>query len=439
MKIKKLIICYTILMEMLHCNYKVLGNLIRYYREEKKITRNELISYSNNKFSLSTLRRIENGDLVSFTIFQEIAKSLNLNVSLNMDDYILAEDYIKKTYNLINSGKPINEYYVLLNELKEFRDINLDKLYLRELVTICVEVLNMYLYCEISDVEIIKVIESSTIDSYSILNELSYYLLNLYGIYCTRGTTSSKKYLYYGNKLVNSKLYFLDIIFFKSAFLNRYDLHAQSKEYFNSLDFIKNQYMIDFKKCFIDGNIEIALKEYDEAKKHFLKAIQISEEIKCIAPRFTLHAREGLGILYVLLNDYQKAYDTFKYIYENNNRILELSYLLFFYSAEKTNNLVYIKKVIEENRENIKKHNEIVKNIFEYYYLKITSNDIKLLQDFIIENFSISNCKSKNCYLFFKQELSILIDETKAYRKYYEFIKENDFNYQLNSIDFIDF
>lgn len=429
----KMVICYTLIMRILYCNYEILGNLIRYYREKNNISRNDFINLCENSFSLSTLRRAENGDYVSFDIYKTLCQKLGLIFSTNVEDYIKIDDFIKQTYSIINSGKQIVEYESLLKKIKEFNNLNINVVYLNELSALCIEVLNMYLKANLNNIKIISITEECFLNNGKMVGELARFLLNLYGLYYSRGCGNETKYLNYGKKLNESKLYFLDKIFYIAAITNKYELYRISKIYIESKIPKINENVTKFKKHFVKACIELKAKNYNKVIEEAKKALYICDAYKCIPERFELHMYETMGYAYINSNDFETTFNIYKEIYERNRNILEISYLLLFYSAEKTNNTYFTEKVIKEHSSETF---GLVKNIFEYYNLKIKSSNKLMLQEYIINNFSLKKCKSFNCYTFFILELSNAIKETKCYKKFFDFIEENELSYEIDTVDF---
>ena len=405
---------------------KVIGRLIEYYRKRANLSRKEICDKVSN-VSLSTIQRAEEGKYISSDKLSGVLKIFELKISESINKYRILDAYINKTYLIINSGKSLTEYASLKKEIKTFYNENIDCIYLKEMSSLCIETINIYMTSKIDNKDSINtctyIYESLKGNNEAFL--LDSYLLNMYNIYYSIEEYSS--FYDYGKPLKESRLFYLDKCYYDAGNSNIFDLSKKYSE--NNLENSNNVYKA---LCFYVSNAFLYSYggDYIKAQENTLKAKDFYEKNKEIIPvRFKYHIYENLSFIKFYSQEYDDCLKYSLYIHENYSHIMDYSYLVLFRSCEKTLNFKTLKKILKEKPKNNKKFVHIA---FEYYTAKhIKKLDCKELQKMILEASKNSNTNSLFLYNFFLDEMMELCDMSRSYKGLYDYMKENQIN--LNS------
>lgn len=420
-------------MKKISLDFALLGSLLLYYRQEKGISRKDLLKLSNGYFSYATIRRIENGGYASFDNYLKEIELLDLKFSNSDNDYIELNSLIEETYSIINSGKCLSEYILLNKRIRKFVNTHINELYIVELAKLCIDVIEMYLSCKKTDEKIIKISEACFVKSSDIkVKELSSFLLFMYSINYLRSDSNYNNYINYYNNISNKQILLLNAPFYDFNTMcvldvfKKYNSLYENNPTNNPLD----TYIFNFIKAYCYSYVE----NFTEAKKCIDEITKIKDITSIVPGGSLMHFYKTKGYIQYKLANYKDGFDSLKKVYELSERSLEISYAFLFKSAELTNNTEFILKVLKDDKTNSK----IVETIFEYYKNKYINdfNDVQL-SEFIIKNFSKNICNSKVCCRFFLDELFELVDDTKQYKQYYKFLLSLKQQYVLKNNDFI--
>lgn len=396
----------------------VLGKLIQYYRTQKKISR-QYIMENVDELSLSTLKRLENGDRCKYVQYEKMCSALNIILLNDEKPYNQLTDFLKSIPHIINGGKSIKECYKLKEELIAFNNIYKDFIYLNDLSLLGINVLTLYLNVNIFNYKNIDVAERALVCSQNHeIRTLSSYLLYTYAAFFLRIENYYRKYLSYhkniGNLIINNAqesyfdLYSMDI----------YEAYAKHKEKYrnsnsdNILEYYASSYIYG-TICTFSGKANIAIKVFNSALNTNDK-----NEIVPLITKVSCH--HCLAYAYFYNNDMDKAYDSFMFVYNVNPLLLELSYCFLFKILETKKDVNQIKNIVKRN---ISSSFGFTKLILGYYKLKyIEESKDKDLCKYIIKNFKYSNIKSKICFDFFEKEIYEIVRKSNLYKLYFEFI-----------------
>lgn len=416
-----------------------IGSLFKYYREQNKISRTS-ISKSNN-ISISSIRRIEEGGYSSFKMYKLLAKELKLKINDKPSLYTTANLYVEQTYKIINSGKTIDEYVKLRNNIHTFYSNYKEYLYLSELSRICVSTLNMYLTCTVNDTKIINLSKyiSNLLNKDSNIHTLVCYLMCLYGKYYARGTNDEDLYFAYSKFLIGKQIFALEELEHNSLKLNKFDFFKKYEKFMTASVNKTDNYLSKYHKLVLKSYYCFISEKYNETIALLTLFIENKEIKNRIPNRIYLHIIENLAYTYLKIGDFNNALNCFLKIIDTNPNIIEIAYANVFVICETLNRCDTIIDIL--NNPSIYIRNNTVNDIFEYFRMKIINNvDYKELEDFIIKKFSLKSCNSLQCYGAFKNEMSLLTNQSHNYKSFYKYIKENDpyiNNYKKsNSISF---
>lgn len=408
---------------------EVFGHLFKYYRKNKQLNREYLTNISrlsNDKLSLSTIRRIEDGGYSSLKAYESLSRHLKLPFNNNEELYKTVYTFAKETYEIINSGKNIEDYIKLRNNIINFKNKN-NFIYINEISRLCISTLNLYLTAKLDDSDIVLIFSSFARDlkNENIIATLIYYLLYLHISYYARGTNESINYMSFANKLLNKPLFYLDEIYTNTIKKKKHEFISYYYKDIDNKIHSDDNAIVRYKKLTIKSYYFFILDDYKASKECLLNLVT-DNEIKIKLPnRIYLHAYDSLAYIYLTEKDFKKSLDIFKIIIDLNPHLIEIGYANAFMVAEHLKDYSFIEKILKNNKQFLK--NKVVVDIFDYYKLKIIDKaPIKDLQIFIVNHFGLNKCNSFQCYSTFKHELSLLVEDNYNYKLFYYFEKENN-------------
>ena len=408
-------------MDVLKASPKIVGQLMKYYRKKLDLSRKD-ISDKNPSISVSSIQRAEEGGYISNDKINSILEIYGLELSNDRLKYLSLERYIKETYSIINSGKPLVEYGSLKHKINNFYKENKQYIYLNELSSICIATLDLYLSSKIEDEEIIQIATyiCKDLKDNKYLYLITAYMLNMYYSYYL--IFIEYEQFDYGEIIKNDKLFYLDSFYYDITHLNSFELYAK---YNNANLEEKNIYKKYTNYC-AKAFINVSINEKEKAQTYLPMVKTLYDEYKDIIPtRFLYHYYEMEAIFNLNQKNYKKSFEYSYLIYKDYNKIMDFSYLTLFKSAEKLNQKETIIEILEE-KDNLKRINN---NIFKYYESKhIKKYNNAKLQKMICDLFSFENNKSYFIFNFFLDELLDLCEDNSSYIFVYKFIKTNEMN-----------
>ncbi len=396
----------------------VLGKLIQYYRTQKKISR-QYIMENVDELSLSTLKRLENGDNCKIAQYKKVCSTLDINLLVNEVPYKEIRNLLKSTLNIINSGKPIKESQKLKEELIAFNDIYKDYIYLNDLSILGINVLSLCLDVKIfnqSNIKIADHVFASCNDK--TIKTLSSFLLYTYSALFLRIEDYYRKYLSYHKNIDCFTVNKIQDSFFDLYSMDAYDAYAKHKDRYaktkkeNLLEYYANSYIYGII-CTFSGKANKAIEIFDSV-------LNTSDKQEIIPLITKVSCHHFLAYAYFYSGDNQKAYENYMFVYNVNPGLLEISYCYLFKILELENNIALIIDIVKAN---INTSFGLASLLLEYYKLKyIDKAQNRELCKYIIKNFKYSNIKSKICFDFFEKEIYEIVKESNLYKLYFEFI-----------------
>lgn len=402
-------------------NMELLGSLFRYYRG--KVSRRDYIEGKN--ITLISLRRIEEGS-ASFGMCVSFCKEVGISISNKKKDYEILNKYVSDTYNILNSGKTLSEYRILKEEIEAFFLMHKNEIYLSELCSLCINVLNIYLYSRVTNLDLIEICDNCFIQSdYQEVNMLSRFLLGRYAIYYLNISDIERrpKYLSYGTRLYGNRIFVLDEYFYDLARMNKNDL----KNKYDYFDFnYEDNNVYKFNYYVVKACIELESENYKDGEDLLTLAIGLDNIEQVIPSNIFLEVYGLLTCVYIAQKNFEAAFSTCLKANQDSGNDMEIMYLLLFVLAEKINRIDIIKDVLL-NRNIF--NNPLKENIRSYFKEKyVDGNDLDILTACICDFFTIDKCDSLFMYCYFKKELFDIMKETKKYVYFFEFIGQSEFD-----------
>lgn len=397
---------------------QVLGGLIEYYRKEKGITRKEILNKCN--MSLSTLRRVEEGKS-NIKQYDTICEILNINLLNDNKAYEEIDSLLKDTLNIINSGKPISEYYKLKDELSIFNNQYRDFIYLNELSLLGINTLSICLDLKILNKEMLKVFDYALVNSNTAtIKILSSYLLCNYAALFLRTEEEYRRYLSYVKNIRNHPINRLQESYFDSFFMDIYEAYAKHKKMY--LESKKDDILIYFTNICAFGCACVFIGKPKKAIELLNMALNLKRIEEILPKSAIITSKHSLAYAYFFDGDMDEAYKNYMIVYNTNHDLMETSYCFLFKTLERKNNTQQAINIIKNN---IDTSYGLSKTILEYYKLKyIDKAEVTILTKFIVDNFRYQKTKSKTCFLFFERELSELVEISKTYKDHYDFVTD---------------
>lgn len=395
---------------------QVLGGLIEYYRKEKGITRKEILNQCN--MSLSTLRRLEEGKS-NAKQYDTICEILNINLLKDNKAYEEIDSLLKATLNIINSGKPISEYYKLKDELSIFNNQYRDFIYLNELSLLGINTLSICLDLKILNKEMLKIFDYALVNSNNAtIKLLSSYLLCNYAALFLRIEEEYRHYLSYVKNIRNHQINRLQEAYFDSFFMDIYEAYAKHKKMY--LESKKDDILIYFTNICAFGCACVFIGKPKKAIELLNMALNLKRIEEILPKSAIISGIHSLAYAHFYAGNADKSYENYMEVYKTNPNLLETSYCFLFKILEYKKDTQQIANIINKNIDNSE---GLTKIIFGYYKLKYIdyAND-KELSKYIVKNLKYSNIKSKVCFDFFEKEMFELANRTKLFKLYFDYI-----------------
>ena len=413
----------------MHYEKKVIGKLIKYYRLKKNIHRIEIIQISNNKqiCSLKTLRKIEEGIVVSDHYYDYLAVGLNLHFCLEEKDLMQLMHYRGRLISSLNvfSRSLMEE---LLHEISSCLYLLNNVIYFKEMLGLFHDILDYHLNE--------KLPSRSTIDLYCALKDmvrredqkLIYYFL--YQI-CHVAPYLDRK------QIEKSCLSFCpDPLFIKNQLL----YISQCFSLFKAYEKIKQLYVqienriTDYQKITfynVMAMMQLNMNDIESAYKMISRITTLLESNHDYPGQllFSLHMRAA--IICYAMKQYEQAIQHALICYFSSHEHLNYNYLLLFSALEKTNKHALLKKILQEAKA-FHFHNDIVFKVFQYYQIKhlhsfSSVQKHRLLTDLILSKLMIL-CSYCDLYQeILTEEMMAHAAHTRDYKNLYIFLQHSSY------------
>ena len=395
---------------------KILGGIFKHYRNIGGFTREDL---SFDVVSASTVQRIENGvPIKNISFYEKFANKLGWNFLSDENPYIELSELIRSFINSINKV-PYKRLLQLEEKIKDFNIKYQEYIYINELSLLPITALKIYIDnfdIDISYIDLIKDIYPYLIGDLKIISDYILYKLSLEYYY----NEEFKKYSTYGKNIQNKSIFFFDKIYYD---INNYNLVEIYEKYKNELNSnIKNK----MELFSIYSNLaccELNLDRYENAYSHLKSALEIEDIRDYLPDTVYLKSIKRFGIINFYTSKHQDAIKCFEYVRKQSPLVLDFNYIFLFNSLEKigANNLIL--DIIENDKQYIK--SSILKNVFNYYKEKHTTNDINILEDIICEKLTMEKLVSKIYYDIFLEDLKNIVKINNHYKKLYIYTENN--------------
>ena len=401
---------------------KLIGSLLKQYRKKNKYSREDILAITSKqktKLSLSTIKRIENNDTNSNSYnIDAYAHIFKFHYTDNEFLYNKLDGYINTSLNLIKKGVKISVLECLLDEIKIFCKQNNNLIYLNEISKLVLETLNIYLYNEFN-YENIEIFDDVFDELENNVKILASYCLMRCNCKFVKGTTTDN--LMKLSKYLSTN--FSDFFHFerisKYATNNNYlDFYNESLSRFIS---IKDNNLVHLFSTLSDiAFCEMNLGNYLNAKKHLLEAISLENVDEYVPDNILTQTNKRLGIVSYYLKDYKSCFDYLSTTRLKNKQLPGLNYCLLFKSAEEIDNNNEIVKIIDDDYEEI--NLSTLKHIFKYYKLKYSNASYNELEKLIYNELKKSTLLSGVYVSLFSNELKNIVEKTKHYQLFYNYI-----------------
>ena len=412
---------------------KVIGSLFYFYRKMKKISRKEisLISKEKNIFlSESTIKRIEIENINNNDVsLRKYTKLLSLYYEKDEYPYNKLDSYKTRTLKLINSGPKLKELEVLCEELNGFHAYYKKYIFLEEISKLLINLLEDYLFNKKINSDEQRLYEFITKcndddDENEIIASMHYLLYRSYLF--ERGNSNENLHKI---KEILANINFNNFLHYKQA---KFEIND------NNLLSLYNKYNVLYRETKIkESNIfdiaislsnlvycEIALKEYELAKRHIEEILNMDSNEEYI-PMYAIYGLYNtLGYIYFNLKQYKKAFKSFDFSRKQGGNSINFNFLLMLISAEKIDATNYSKNIIEEELNEVKL--PVVKNILIYFKLKYECEDKKDSEEFIVKHLNKKELLFEIYNDLIFNELYQLVKETKHYKYLYDYLKVSE-------------
>ncbi len=410
---------------------KVIGKLLGFYRQRMNIDKLEIIQISNGKkiCSLKTLKKIEEGTVVSDHYYDYLAVSLNMHFSLEENDVKLLQQYHDQ---LISSLHVFSKS--LMTEL--LYDIE-QSLYLMNNVIYFEEMLN--LFHDILDYHLNENLPSrSTIDLYLALKEMVNHedkKLILYFLYQICNVVT---YLDRSQIQQECLPFYTDPLFIQNHLLHisqnfiPFDAYHRIKNFYIQ---IKNQ-ISDYQKITIYSimaMIQLNMNDVKSAYKTICKILALIKSNPDYPDQLLLSLHMRATIVCYAMKQYEQAIQNALICYHASYKQLNYNHLLLFDALEKTNQISLLINLLKDSQ-TLSFHNEVVSKIFKYYQIKhlwplTLIQKHRLLTDLIL-NQLIPLCKYSELYQnILTEEMLAHVALTRDYKSFYHFLQSNKSNH----------
>ena len=409
-------------MKLRAVNYKFLGSILYYYRNDHKYSREKLVKIiyddTHKSISTKTIQRIEEGTTSKLDdVYADIAKVYGFDFI--KDDHIYAQinELCIKSCNIINSGEKIKAYEDLLDKNKKCLNKYHNCLYLSHLLRLNIAALEYYLYGTIEDEELIYLLKETAFDLKHEAKDMAMYLLSCVSTKNILGL-NYKDILTYG-KFIKDKTIFL---FEKVAYeLEQWDtlldLYKKHDELLKILPSLKSDVELIATLKYLSF-IELNSKAYKEALAHIEAITKIKDWDKIIPRREYYNLIKRKGTISYFNEDYKTCFESLYEVAMNMPITLSFNVIFMCKSAEKLDKVDMIKdhlKGFEGIRDNERK-------LYAYFYNKY-SGDEECLEDLILNEILPELIETgSTVYIdIFHDELVALVKKSGKNKKMVEF------------------
>ena len=369
-------------MKLRAVNYKFLGSILYYYRNDHKYSREKLVKIiyddTHKSISAKTIQRIVEGTASKLDdVYADIAKVYGFDFI--KDDHIYAQinELCIKSCNIINSGEKIKAYEDLLAKNKKCLNKYHNCLYLSHLLRLNIAALEYYLYGTIEDEELIYLLKETAFDLKHEAKDMAMYLLSCVSTKNILGL-NYKDILTYG-KFIKDKTIFL---FEKVAYeLEQWDtlldLYKKHDELLKILPSLKSDVELIATLKYLSF-IELNSKAYKEALAHIEAITKIKDWDKIIPRREYYNLIKRKGTISYFNEDYKTCFESLYEVAMNMPITLSFNVIFMCKSAEKLDKVDLIKDHLK-GFEGIRESEEV---LYKYFYDKYSDNK-KGLEDYI--------------------------------------------------------
>ncbi len=411
-------------MKIKEINYDFLGKLFVYYRHQKNLSRNDIkdiiLKNTNEDISTKTIQRIESGEYSRLiNIYDNIAHVLGFEFIENETALFEVNELSKDTCNIINSGKPIREYIKLLEHNRDLLDKYQNYLYLSVLLRINIATLECYLNDNYPDEEIIYLLKDSAFSLKNEVFDMAMYLLfciSRHGLF----DIAYKDILLYGKSIINKKISLLDkLSYYLFYFDTSFDIYNFTNKEYSRTD--QNDYyqMISYHN--IMSLCKINLKDYVGAIAHTNFILEDKEKAKELLPRrFLYQTIKRKGTVSYFADDHASCFECLSLVAKNLPKSLGFNIIFLCKSAEATNNISSIVKILQS----LEVDRTSERNIHAYFLNKYSGNILlKTQENMIIKNIlpALLSAGSTKYIDIFHDEMRDLVKVSCDYDKLIEY------------------
>ena len=411
-------------------NYAFLGQIFHYYRRQFNYSRKDFVDIifqnSRKKISEKTIQRIENGEYSRrINIYDCISHALGFSFIENETAIYEVNELVEKTCNIINSGKPITEYYKLLEVNKKYLSKYQKCLYLSVLLRINIATLNCYLNDKYLDEDIVNLLKDTAFYCKGELFDMAMYIMFSASKLQKCGLLYSGLQTY-GSKIIDKKICILDkLSYYIESFNTSFDIYNYVNKQFNHFDQHNYYQLASYHNTM--SLCKINLKDYSGAIEHTNCILDDKEKVKELLPkRFIYQMIKRKGTASFFARDYASCFDCLSLVAKDIPGSLGFNVIFLCKSAE------YVEKVSEmlEMLTTFKTDRKNENDIHSYFINKYRNKAVlKDQEDMIIKKIlpELLSAGSTIYIDIFHEELSEIVKESHNFdvlMKYEEMVRE---------------
>ena len=299
-------------MKLRAVNYKFLGSILYYYRNDHKYSREKIVKIiyddTHKSISAKTIQRIEEGTTSKLDdVYADIAKVYGFDFIKDDRIYAQINELCIKSCNIINSGEVISVYEDLLDKNKRCLNKYHNYLYLSHLLRLNIAALEYYLYGTIEDEKLIYLLKETAFDLKHEAKDMAMYLLscvsrlNAYDL-------NLKDVTLYGKFIKDKKIYLFERASYDIKLWDNWlECYKKHDELSKILPSLKSDVELIATLKYLSF-IELNSKAYKEALAHIEAITKIKDWDKIIPRREYYNLIKRKGTISYFNEDYKTCF-----------------------------------------------------------------------------------------------------------------------------------